>query len=145
MTKKKLPQLMQAVATLNSLQEFVKLTEQAKPYLKNIEQLADKLETAKEMLQKAQSETTELKASLERQRQTFLHMFTVCMGISLPEILSIEAHILEERKDADTSIRSTENSEATTEANSSSDSPRRLETTLTESDSEGRDNSGSQT
>lgn len=121
-SRKGLPkELTQALATLGSLQEFSKLSEQLKPYLEKIELLATKLENIDEVLQEAEKENTALRTLLEEQRQTFLRMLAVGMGIPLKDVLLIESQAQSEWKNADTPT--TQAAREITETNQSPNSP----------------------
>lgn len=131
--EKRIPkELTQVLSTIQGLEEFAKLAERLKPHLENIEQLANQLEIAKEAVQNAQAENTELRAILEEQRQTFLQLFAIGMDIPLGEVLSMEAKIQNERETNNADTTAQPETEAT-EEDPSTDTPGGLETALTES------------
>lgn len=94
-------------ATLSSLQEFAEVAEKLKPLLETVGPLSARLEEAGEALAAAQRENGELRSLLETQRQVFLRLCAQGMGITVEEVLSMEAAIREqlptERNDADSS------------------------------------------
>jgi DNA repair ATPase RecN len=98
-----------AMATLGSLQEFAGVVEKLKPLFAAVDHLSARLDEASEALADAQRENSELRSQLERQRQVFLRLCAQGMGITVEEVLSMEAVILEQlptvenRSDADSS------------------------------------------
>lgn len=95
-------------ATLGSLQEFADVVEKLKPLLDTVGQLSARLEAASEALAAAQRENVELRSLLETQRQVFLRLCAQGMGITVEEVLSMDAAIREqlaatENHDADSS------------------------------------------
>lgn len=85
-----------AMATLGSLQEFAASVERIKPFLDTMDQLSARLEEASDALADAQRENVELRAALEQQRQVTLRLCAQGMGITVSEVLSMEAAILEQ-------------------------------------------------
>jgi dsDNA-binding SOS-regulon protein len=97
-----------AIATIESLQEFAQVADKLRPFLETAEQLSSRLEEAREALIEAREENSSLVRALEQQRQIFLRMFAQGMGISLAEVLSIEAAVREQlTADANTLPEST--------------------------------------
>lgn len=96
------------MATFGRLQEFAELAERVKPFLNTIDQLSSRLDEASDALAGAKHESVELRAALEQQRQVFLRLCAQGMGITVEQVLSMEADIREQlstenRSDADTS------------------------------------------
>lgn len=123
------PDLSKALSSLESLQQLSELSQKLGPYLENIEQLSQQLRETTDSLQRAEAELIE-------QRQIFLNLIAIGMGISIEQVLSMEAQIRESIKNADATTGAEKDGKEA-QKDPSPETAGRLEETPTEDDSKG--------